>query len=111
MYRYGDWKIRYTLTAGDARTIDFVPTAVGLASVAAGVWSLWALLALPALCLAETAFVAIYRRPPARLVPLMLAGWTVKNAGWGVGVAVGLARMIVATLRRRLTILRPASDA
>jgi hypothetical protein len=44
---------------------------------------------------AETLFVAAYRRPPARLLPLMLGGWLVKNTGWGVGVLVGLTQVAV----------------
>jgi hypothetical protein len=50
------------------------------------------LLAFPGLAVAETIFVAGYRRPPLVLLPLMLGGWLVKNTGWGLGVLVALAQ-------------------
>jgi glycosyltransferase involved in cell wall biosynthesis len=96
MYRYGLWKVRYTARTGHVRAVDFVPSAVlaGSGALAAAV-SPALLLALPALSAAETLFVAAYRRPPLRLVPLMFAGWLVKNTGWGLGVLVALAQQAV----------------
>jgi glycosyltransferase involved in cell wall biosynthesis len=96
MYRYGLWKVRYTARTGHVRAVDYVPTAVlaGSGALAAAV-SPVLLLAFPALSVAETLFVAAYRRPPARLLPLMLGGWLVKNTGWGVGVLVGLTQLAV----------------
>jgi hypothetical protein len=96
MYQYGLWKVRYTARTGRVRAVDYVPSLVlvGSAVLAATVSPLL-LLALPALSVAETLFVAGYRRPPARLFPLMLAGWLVKNAGWGLGVLVALAQQAV----------------
>jgi len=102
MYRYGLWKIRYTATTGNVRAVDYVPSAVLVCSaVAAVLLSPWLLLAHPALCVAETAFVAAYRRAPIRLWPLMLAGWLVKNTGWGAGVLAALAQQATATVVRR----------
>jgi glycosyltransferase involved in cell wall biosynthesis len=96
MYRYGLWKVRYTARTGHVRAVDYVPTAVLAGSgVLAAVVSPLLLLAFPALSVAETLFVAGYRRPPARLVPLMLGGWLVKNTGWGLGVLVALAQQVV----------------
>jgi glycosyltransferase involved in cell wall biosynthesis len=94
MYRYGLWKVHYTARTGNLRVVDFVPTAVLLGSVVAAVLasSPAPLLAFPALSVAETLFVAGYRRPPPRLLPRMLAGWLVKNTGWGLGVLVGLGQ-------------------
>jgi hypothetical protein len=73
--------------------VDYVPSvamlvSAGLAATVSG----WLLLAYPALSVAETLFVAVYRRPAPRLVPLMLVGWLVKNTGWGLGVLVALAQ-------------------
>jgi glycosyltransferase involved in cell wall biosynthesis len=96
MYRYGLWKVRYTARTGHVRAVDYVPSAVLAGSGAlAAVVSPLLLLALPALSVAETLFVAAYRRPPVRLVPLMLGGWLVKNTGWGLGVIVALAQQVV----------------
>jgi glycosyltransferase involved in cell wall biosynthesis len=96
MYQYGLWKVRYTARTGRVRAVDYVPSLVlvGSAVLAATVSPLL-LLALPALSVAETLFVAGYRRPPARLFPLMLAGWLVKNTGWGLGVLVAVAQQTV----------------
>jgi glycosyltransferase involved in cell wall biosynthesis len=96
MYRYGLWKVRYTAHTGHVRAVDFVPSAVlaGSAALAATVSPLL-LLAFPALAVAETLFVAGYRRPPARLLPLMLGGWLVKNTGWGLGVLVALTQQAI----------------
>jgi glycosyltransferase involved in cell wall biosynthesis len=92
MYRYGLWKVRYTLRTGHLRPIDLVPSAVLVTSVlAAIVLSPIALLGFPGLCVAESLFVIAYRRPPVRLVPGIFAGWLVKNAGWGLGVLAALA--------------------
>ncbi|MDT5038885.1 MAG: hypothetical protein QOE03_4070, partial [Micromonosporaceae bacterium] len=96
MYRYGLWKVRYTARTGHVRAVDFVPSAVLAGSGAlAAVVSPALLLALPALSVVETLFVAGYRRPPARLLPLMLTGWLVKNTGWGLGVFVAVAQQAV----------------
>jgi glycosyltransferase involved in cell wall biosynthesis len=93
MYRYGLWKVRYTVHTGDLRLVDYSPAVALLAAgVGAAVVSPWLLLAYPALSVAETAAVTAYRRPPARLVPLMLLGWLVKNTGWGCGVLVALVQ-------------------
>jgi glycosyltransferase involved in cell wall biosynthesis len=104
MYRYGLWKVRYTTRTGHVRAVDYVPTAVLAGSAVLAAFSPWLLLALPALSVAETVFVAGYRRPPVRLVPLMLVGWLVKNTGWGLGVLVALAQQAA----RRGTAPRPA---
>jgi glycosyltransferase involved in cell wall biosynthesis len=102
MYRYGLWKVRYAATTGNVRAVDYVPSAVLAGSAVAGaVVSPWLLLAHPALCLAETAFVAIYRHAPVRLWPLMFAGWLVKNTGWGAGVLVALAQQAAGAVVRR----------
>jgi glycosyltransferase involved in cell wall biosynthesis len=102
MYRYGLWKIRYAAATGNIRPVDYVPSAVIVCSVVAGaVVSPWLLLALPALCIAETAFVAVYRSAPMRLWVLMLAGWLVKNTGWGAGVLVALAQQAAGMVARR----------
>jgi hypothetical protein len=80
-----------------------VPTAVfaGSAALAAAA-SPWLLLAVPAMSAAETLFVAVYRAAPSRLWPRMLAGWLVKNTGWGCGVALALAeRALPAPAGRR----------
>jgi glycosyltransferase involved in cell wall biosynthesis len=96
MYRYGLWKMRYTARTGHVRAVDFVPSAVLAGSGALAVTvSPLLLLAFPALAVAETLFVAGYRRPPARLLPLMLTGWLVKNTGWGLGVLVALGQLAV----------------
>jgi glycosyltransferase involved in cell wall biosynthesis len=96
MYRYGLWKVRYTARTGHVRAVDFVPSAVLAGSAAlAAVVSPALLLAFPALSVVETLFVAGYRRPPARLLPLMLTGWLVKNTGWGLGVFVAVAQQAV----------------
>ena len=102
MYRYGLWKVRYARTTGNIRPVDYVPSAVLVSSAVAGaVVSPWLLLAHPALCVAETAFVVLYRRAPVRLWALMLAGWLVKNSGWGAGVLVALAQQATGTVSRR----------
>jgi glycosyltransferase involved in cell wall biosynthesis len=102
MYRYGLWKVRYAKTTGNIRPVDYVPSAVLVCSALAGaIVSPWLLLAHPALCVAETAFVALYRRAPVRLWALMLAGWLVKNSGWGAGVLVALAQQAAGTVTRR----------
>jgi glycosyltransferase involved in cell wall biosynthesis len=102
MYRYGLWKVRYARTTGNIRPVDYVPSAVLACSAVAGVIiSPWLLLAHPALCVAETAFVALYRRAPVRLWPLMLAGWMVKNTGWGAGVLVAIAQQAAGAVSRR----------
>jgi glycosyltransferase involved in cell wall biosynthesis len=95
MYRYGLWKARYTRRTGHVRAVDFVPTAALAGCVALALDWPWFALLYPAMSVAETAVVALYRRPPARLLPAMLAGWLVKNAGWGLGVLVALAQMTV----------------
>lgn len=95
MYRYGLWKMRYTRRTGKVRAVDYVPSAVLLASAALAVpVSPMTLLALPALSLAETLFVLAYRRAAVRLWPLMLLGWLVKNTGWGAGVLVALGQQL-----------------
>jgi glycosyltransferase involved in cell wall biosynthesis len=94
MYRYGMWKVRYTIRTRHVRLVDFSPSAAMLASAAAAVISPWFLLAYPALSVAETLAVAAYARPPARLLPLMLAGWLVKNTGWGLGVLTALLQQV-----------------
>jgi glycosyltransferase involved in cell wall biosynthesis len=99
MYRYGLWKVRYTLTTGKVRPVDYVPTLAFAASVLLAVVSPWFLLGYPALAVAETVFVAGYRRAPARLWGRMLLAWLVKNTGWGLGVLVALAGHVV-TVRR-----------
>jgi glycosyltransferase involved in cell wall biosynthesis len=102
MYWYGQWKTRYAVHTGDVSIVDFVPTLVlvGSATVAA-VTSPWLLLVFPAMAVAETAFVTAYRAAPPRLWPPMLAGWLVKNTGWGCGVALALAEQVVAASLRR----------
>ena len=91
MYRYGLWKVRYTLRTGHVRAVDYVPSAALVTcAVAALALSPLALLGFPALGAAESLFVLAYRRPPARLVLRIFAGWLVKNAGWGLGVLVAL---------------------
>ncbi|MCW2610043.1 MAG: epsJ [Cryptosporangiaceae bacterium] len=103
MYRYGLWKVRYTLTTGKVRPVDYVPTLVFLAALVLAPATPWALLGYPALAVAETVFVAGYRRAPARLWGRMLLGWLVKNTGWGAGVLVGLAERaaLALSVRRR----------
>jgi GT2 family glycosyltransferase len=95
MRRYGLWKVHYTVRTGQVRLVDYVPSIVLLLSLAGCVLSPLALLAVPALSVAETLFVAVYRRPPVRLVPLMAAGWLVKNFGWGLGVLIGLGQVVL----------------
>ena len=103
MYRYGIWRVRYAAHTRSVRAVDYVPSLVMLAAVLAGVaLSPWLLLAVPGLSVAETLFVIGYRRPPPRLWPLMLAGWLVKNTGWGGGVLVALAQQ--ATARSRVPV-------
>jgi glycosyltransferase involved in cell wall biosynthesis len=92
MYRYGVWKARYSRKTGDFRSVDWAPTAVLATSLVVAPFAPFALLALPALCLAEWVFVLGYRRPPARLAHRLLLGWMVKNAGWGLGIVVGALR-------------------
>jgi glycosyltransferase involved in cell wall biosynthesis len=100
MYRYGLWKVRYTVHTGDVRLVDYTPSVALLAALAAGVVvSPWLLLGYPALSVAETAVVAVWRRPPARMWPRMLGGWLVKNTGWGTGVLVGLAQQATGRAR------------
>jgi glycosyltransferase involved in cell wall biosynthesis len=102
MYRYGLWKTRYAIHTGDVSIVDFVPTLVlvGSATLAA-VTSPWLLLAFPAMAVAETFFVTAYRAAPPRLWSRMLAGWLVKNTGWGCGVALALAEHVVVAAGRR----------
>ncbi|HET9516742.1 MAG TPA: glycosyltransferase [Actinoplanes sp.] len=93
MYRYGMWRVRYATRTGKVRAVDYVPTTVTAAAVVLGALvSPWLLLLVPGMSLAETAFVVAYRRPAIRLWPLMLIGWLVKNAGWGMGVLVALTQ-------------------
>jgi GT2 family glycosyltransferase len=98
MYRYGFWKVRYTLHTGHVRLVDYSASAALIATagmaLAGGPW--W-LLAFPAFCAAETIAVAVLRRPPPSLLPLMFVGWLVKNTGWGLGVLAGFGQ---AALRR-----------
>lgn len=102
MYRYGLWKVRYTATTGNVRLVDYVPSVVMVCSVVAAVVATpWSLLALPAMCLAETVFVALYRRAPRRLWGLMFAAWLVKNTGWGSGVLVAIAQQVAGAVARR----------
>lgn len=89
MYRYGAWKVRYSVRTGDVRAVDFVPTAVLLCGLAAIPLTRWGLVALPALSVLEAAFVIALRRPPRRLLGQMLLGWLVKNTGWGLGIMRG----------------------
>ena len=91
MYRYGAWKVRYSRRTGDFRLIDYVPSVVILMSLVVSPLVPLALLAFPALCVAEAAFVMLFRRPPFRLAPAITLGWIVKNLGWGLGVLRGLA--------------------
>jgi glycosyltransferase involved in cell wall biosynthesis len=100
MYRYGLWKVRFTRHTGEFRLVDYSASAALVLSAAAGlVVSPWLLLAYPALCAAETAAVAVLRRPRPSLVPLMFVGWLVKNTGWGVGVLVAIAQEAVGRSR------------
>ena len=93
MYRYGLWKVRYSIHTGNFRPVDYSPTvAMAVAVLLAAVVTPWAVLAYPALSVAETIVVAAWRRPPSRLLPLMLVGWLVKNTGWGLGVLVALVQ-------------------
>ena len=100
MHRYGYWKVRYALRTGRHRPVDYVPSAVAVASVLAAPWQPLTLLALPALGLAETAVVLAWRRPPPRLAARILAGWTAKNVGWGAGVLVGVGAALSGALGR-----------
>jgi glycosyltransferase involved in cell wall biosynthesis len=100
MYRYGMWKVRYTLHTGDVRLVDYTPVAAMLGATVLGVTvSPWLLLAYPAMSVAETLVVAAYRRPAPRLLPLMLLGWLVKNTGWGLGVLVALGQQVTGRSR------------
>jgi glycosyltransferase involved in cell wall biosynthesis len=99
MYAYGAWKVRYTLHTGEVRLVDYSPLAALAVAVGGAVVSPWLLLAYPGLCAAETVAVAAYRRPPARLLPLMLAGWLVKNTGWGLGTLVALGQQVTGRSR------------
>ena len=92
-YRYGLWKVRYTIHTRNVRLLEYVPGLVFLASIVLGfAVSPLLLLAYPALGVAETVFVVAYRRPAVRLVPLMLVGWWVKNTGWSLGVLGALVQ-------------------
>jgi glycosyltransferase involved in cell wall biosynthesis len=95
MYSYGLWKVRYTVHTGEFRLVDYSATAAMLLTVALGFVSPWLLLAYPAFCAAETAVVVALRRPRPVLVPLMFAGWLVKNTGWGAGVLVALVQQVI----------------
>jgi glycosyltransferase involved in cell wall biosynthesis len=100
MYRYGLWKVRYTLHTRDVRMVDYTPVAALAGAVVLGAAvSPWLLLLYPAMSVAETAAVAVYRRPAPRLLPLMLAGWLVKNTGWGLGVLVALGQQVTGRSR------------
>jgi glycosyltransferase involved in cell wall biosynthesis len=108
MYRYGMWRIRYAAHTGKVRAIDHVPTAVLLAGVVLGAAvSPWLLLAVPGMSVAEAVFVIASRRPPARLWPLMVLGWLVKNTGWGLGVLVAITQLLTGRSR----VPRPARVA
>ncbi|MFF5291486.1 glycosyltransferase family 2 protein [Paractinoplanes globisporus] len=95
MRRYGLWKLHYTVRTRNVRLVDYVPSVVLLVSVAACVVSPAALLALPLLSISEALFVAVYRRAPLPLLPLMAWGWLVKNTGWGLGMLIGLCQLLV----------------
>ncbi|HET9516266.1 MAG TPA: glycosyltransferase, partial [Actinoplanes sp.] len=100
MYRYGLWKVRYTIHTGNLRLVDWTPLVAVAGALALGVTvSPWWLLAYPALSVAETTVVAAWRRPAARLLPLMLLGWLVKNTGWGLGTLVALAQQVTGRSR------------
>jgi glycosyltransferase involved in cell wall biosynthesis len=90
MFRYGAWKVRYARHTGDHRLIDYVPSVLMLLSLALAPWQPLALLGLPAFCAAESLFVLVVRRAPARMAPRIFLGWLVKNVGWGTGVLMGL---------------------
>jgi len=91
MFRYGAWKTRYVRRTGDHRLVDYVPSAVMVASVLLAPVVPQALLALPALCLAEASFIVVARRPRPSSLGWILLGWIVKNVGWGAGILRGLA--------------------
>jgi hypothetical protein len=96
MYQYGLWKVRYTVRTREVRLVDYSATAALVLSAAAGALvSPWLLLAYPGLCAAETAAVVLLRRPRPALIPMMFAGWLVKNTGWGLGVLVAIAQEAV----------------
>jgi glycosyltransferase involved in cell wall biosynthesis len=101
MYRYGLWKVRYSAATGNLRPVDYVPSAILVSSVLAAIATPWSLVAFPAMCLAETAFVVLYRRAPMRLWGLMLTAWLVKNTGWGAGVLVAIAQQAAGAVARR----------
>lgn len=90
MWRYGLWKVHYTIHTRNGRMVDYLPSVVIVLSCAlAVVWPL-GLLALPVLSLAQALFVAALCRPSMRLLPLMVSAWMIKNTGWGLGVLLGL---------------------
>ncbi|MFC7527335.1 glycosyltransferase family 2 protein [Actinoplanes sp. GCM10030250] len=99
MYRYGLWKVRYTLHTGDARLVDYSPAVAMIGSAALAYVSPWLFLIYPALCVAETVVVALLARPAQRLLPLMLLGWLVKNTGWGLGVLHALLQQVTGRSR------------
>jgi glycosyltransferase involved in cell wall biosynthesis len=100
MYRYGMWKVRYTIHTRNIRLVDWTPLVAMAGALVLGVAvSPWLLLAYPAMSVAETIAVAAYRRPAPRLVPLMLLGWLVKNTGWGLGVLVALGQQVTGRSR------------
>jgi glycosyltransferase involved in cell wall biosynthesis len=99
MYRYGLWKVRYTLHTGDARLADYSPAVAMVGSGALACVSPWLALAYPALCVAETIVVAGLARPASRLLPLMALGWLVKNTGWGLGVLHALLQQVTGRSR------------
>ncbi len=103
MYKYGLWKVRYAVKTRDVRLVDYVPTVVIVGStILAVVWSPWWIFALAGLSVAETGFVALYSRPSPSLWSRMLEGWLIKNAGWGIGVLVGLAELATSAPARRV---------
>jgi GT2 family glycosyltransferase len=99
MYRYGLWKVRYTVHTGDARLVDYSPAVAMVASAGLACLSPWLALAYPALSVAETIVVAGIARPAPRLLPLMLLGWLVKNTGWGLGVLHALFQQVTGRSR------------
>ncbi|WP_240670150.1 glycosyltransferase [Actinoplanes solisilvae] len=110
MYKYGLWRVRYAASTRKVRTIDYVPTTVMIAAAILGAAvSPWLLLAVPAMSLAEAAFVIAYRRPPVRLWPLMVIGWLAKNTAWGLGVLVAIVQQVTARSQVPPRLTRTAS--
>lgn len=95
VYMYGIWRVIFSFYAKKFRSIDFIPTILLLFSLILSFYNPLFIFSILFFSLLETLYIIFKSKSNFSLIYYLYLGWLIKNVGWGLGILVGLVKVMI----------------